>query len=84
MFKVKWTDDEMFDKLMPMINERLVRGDVPLNMNAASMVTHAFLFTGEDKYKQWVLDYLQAWVERAMPTAASCPTTSGPAARSAS
>jgi hypothetical protein len=78
MFKVKWSDDEMFDKLMPMINERLVRGDVPLNMNIASMITHAFLFTGEDKYKQWVLDYLQAWVERRDANGGIMPDNIGP------
>ncbi|MDP7134879.1 MAG: hypothetical protein QF437_30560, partial [Planctomycetota bacterium] len=64
LFKVDWTDDEMFQKVLTLINERMTRGDVPLNLMATSMVTHAYIYTGDDKYKQWVLDYLQAWLER--------------------
>ena len=78
MFKVKWTDDEMFARLLGLINERMTRGDVPLNMNAASMITNAYLYTGDDKYKQWVLDYLQAWVERRDANDGIVPDNIGP------
>jgi hypothetical protein len=61
---VDWNDDEMFAKVLKLMNERMVPGDVPLNLNATSLITHAFMYTGEEKYRQWVLDYLQAWSER--------------------
>ncbi|MEE3215857.1 MAG: hypothetical protein VX259_09850, partial [Pseudomonadota bacterium] len=64
LFKVDWTDDEMFSQVLKLINERMMRGDVPLNLCATSMVTNAYLHTGEAKYRDWVLDYLQAWTER--------------------
>ena len=78
MFKVKWTDDKIFNKLLGLINERMTQGDVPLNMSAASMVTNAYLYTGDDKYKQWVLDYLQAWVERRDANGGIVPDNIGP------
>ncbi len=78
LFKVDWTDDEVFHKVLAQINERMTRGDVPLNLSATSMITNAYLYTGEDKYKQWVLDYLQAWVERRDKNGGIMPDNIGP------
>ena len=64
LFKGDWTDQAMFDQFLSMINERMTRGDVPLNLLSTSMVTHAYIYTGDEKYKQWVLDYLAAWMKR--------------------
>lgn len=44
--------------------ERMGRGDVACNLAATSMVTNAYLFTGEEKYRTWVVDYTAAWIER--------------------
>lgn len=62
--KVDWNDDEVFSQVLKLLNERVAKGDVPLNLHATSIITHAYLFTGEDKYRQWVLDYISAWMER--------------------
>lgn len=78
LFKVDWTDDAVFGKVLEQINARMTRGDVPLNLSVASMVSHAFLFTGEEKYRQWVLDYLQAWVERRDANGGILPDNIGP------
>ena len=78
LFRVDWTDDEMFYKMLAQINERMTRCDVPLNLSATSMVTNAYLYTGDDKYKQWVLDYLQAWVERRDKNDGIVPDNIGP------
>ncbi len=77
-FRLDWTDDEVFAKILAQINTRMTRCDVPLNLSAASMVTHAFLYTGEDRYRQWVLDYLQAWVERRDANGGIAPDNIGP------
>ena len=37
---------------------------MPLNLSATSLVTNAYLYTGEEKYRTWVLEYLNAWKER--------------------
>jgi hypothetical protein len=62
--KVDWNDDEVFAQVLKLLNERVAQGDVPLNLHATSLITHAYLHTGEEKYRQWVLDYLSAWTER--------------------
>jgi len=64
MTKLKWTDDEIFSRILKLINQRMTRGDVPLNLAATSLVTNAYLYTGDDKYRRWVLDYFEAWQQR--------------------
>jgi hypothetical protein len=62
--KTPWSDDAVYEEILKRINERQSRGDVPLNLGASSLMTHAFAYTGEEKYRAWVLDYLTAWEER--------------------
>ncbi len=38
--------------------------DTPVNLSAIAMFTHAFLYTGDVKYRQWILDYVDAWIGR--------------------
>jgi hypothetical protein len=59
-----WTDDRIYAAILERFNARMARGDVPLNLTATSMVTHAFLYSGADRYRHWVLEYLDAWRER--------------------
>lgn len=75
---VDWNDDEMFAKILELMNRRMVPGDVPLNLNATSLITNAFLYTGEEKYRRWVLDYLQAWEERRERNDGIMPDNVGP------
>jgi len=76
--KLSWTDDEMFGKILKLMNQRMVPGDVPLNLCATSLVAAAFLYTGDNKYRQWVLDYLQAWKERTDRNNGIMPDNIGP------
>ncbi|MGC9349711.1 MAG: hypothetical protein ACP5JG_16350 [Anaerolineae bacterium] len=76
--KLDWTDDEVFAKILKLMNERMVPGDVPLNLNSTSLITSAYLYTGEERYKQWVLDYLDAWRERAERNDGILPDNIGP------
>lgn len=62
--KTPWSDDAVYAEILTRINERQSRGDVPLNLGASSLMTHAYAYTGEEKYRAWVLDYLAAWEER--------------------
>lgn len=78
LFKVDWTDDEMYDRILAQINERMTRCDVPLNLSATSLVTNAFLHSGDDRYRQWVLEYLQAWIERRDANGGIVPDNIGP------
>ncbi len=76
--KLDWSDDAVYERILQTMNARMVPGDVPLNLNATSLVTNAYLYTGEGKYKQWVLDYLQAWVERTAANDGLIPDNVGP------
>jgi hypothetical protein len=62
--KTPWSDDATYAEILKRINERQSRGDVPLNLGVTSLMTHAFMYTGEEKYRAFVLDYLEAWEER--------------------
>lgn len=63
--KCAWSNDEVYGHLLRMMNERMNRGDVPLNLNATGLLTHAYMMNGGEKLKQWVIDYVGAWQERA-------------------
>lgn len=60
----KWSDDKIYAEILKRINARMAKGDVPLNLNATSLMTHAFMYSSDTKFKEWVLGYLDAWKER--------------------
>ena len=76
--KLDWSDDEVYARILKTMNERMVPGDVPLNLNATSLISNAFLYTGEEKYRQWVLDYIQAWMDRTETNGGLIPDNVGP------
>jgi hypothetical protein len=53
-------------------------GDHPQNLLATSLAVNAYLLTGEAKYKQWVLEYVDAWRERMLHNDGVIPTNVGP------
>jgi hypothetical protein len=73
-----WNDDAIFTEILRLLNQRMMRGDVPLNLTATSLITHAYLYTGEERYRQWVLDYVRAWMERAAANGGILPDNVGP------
>ena len=72
-----WSDDKVYREIIKRMNERMNRGDVPLNLNATSLVAHAYMYTADEKYRQWVLDYLEAWTERARRNGGIIPDNVG-------
>jgi hypothetical protein len=56
---------------------RMSRGDVAPNLGITSLLTNAYLLTGEDKYRSWVLEYVDAWVERAQRNGGLLPDNIG-------
>lgn len=73
-----WNDDTVYGEILKRLNERQMQGDVPLNLTSTGLVTHAYLWTGDTRYKQWVLDYLEAWAERIAANGGLCPDNIGP------
>jgi hypothetical protein len=52
-------------------------GDHPQNLRATVLAFNAFALTGEAKYKDWVLEYTDAWVERAKQNGGIMPSNIG-------
>jgi hypothetical protein len=61
---VKQVDAERVKDLQKLFDEVICRGDVPANLAVTGLITHAYLLTGEEKYKRWVLEYTDAWMDR--------------------
>ena len=62
--RTPWHDDIIYKEILEKINQRMGRGDVPVNLTATGIATHAYLYDQDPKYKEWVLKYLAAWEER--------------------
>ena len=69
---------ERRDEIVKLFDEVVLNGDVAHSLGATALVTNAYLYTGEDKYKQWVLDYTEAWMERIQRNNGILPDNVGP------
>lgn len=47
------------------MQERMGKGDVVGNLLVTSLIANAFLLTAEEKYQRWIIEYVDAWRERA-------------------
>jgi hypothetical protein len=52
-------------------------GDHPQNLRTTVLALNAFALTGEAKYKQWALEYVDAWVERTRANGGIMPSNIG-------
>ena len=54
-----------------------VVGDNPMNLGATTLGFTAYALTGERSYRDWVLEYVDAWVERTAANGDIVPTSVG-------
>ena len=54
-----------------------VKGDVPFNLVTTSLAVNAYLSTGDEHYKDWVLEYVGAWRKRARENGGNIPSHVG-------
>ena len=52
-------------------------GDHPLNMGATLLGLNAYMLSGERKYRDWVVEYIDAWLERTRKTGGMVPSNVG-------
>jgi len=52
-------------------------GDHPQNMGATTLAANAYMLTGESKYKDWLLEYVDAWMKRMKDNDGIIPTNIG-------
>jgi hypothetical protein len=54
-----------------------VAGDHPLNLHATTLALNAYMLTGESRYRDWLVEYVDAWVERTKANGGIIPTNIG-------
>jgi len=72
-----WSDDAVFDEVVRLMNQRTTRGDVPLNLNASGQMAHAYMYSGDESLKTWILDYMAVWHRRAKENGGIMPDNVG-------
>ncbi|RZJ00881.1 MAG: hypothetical protein EON90_05630 [Brevundimonas sp.] len=58
-------------------NSGNIVGDHPLNLNATQLAFHAYLVTGDAKYRDWTLEYVNAWRDRIAQNGGNIPSNIG-------
>ena len=66
------------EEIVKSFDEIVLNGDVPNSLSATALVTNAYLYTGEDKYKQWILEYVDVWMDRMRRNNGIMPDNVGP------
>lgn len=54
-----------------------VVGDAPLNLQATSLVLNAYMLDHEPKYRDWIVSYVDAWIDRAKANGDVLPSKIG-------
>ncbi len=52
-------------------------GDHPINLAATTLAVNAYMATGDQKYKDWLLEYVDAWSQRAKDNGGILPSNIG-------
>ena len=73
-----YEDPKRADEIVKLFDDMVLNGDIANNLAATALVTNAFLYTGDDTYRTWVLDYVQAWMERTKANGGIIPDNVGP------
>jgi antitoxin component YwqK of YwqJK toxin-antitoxin module len=69
---------ENMKKLAAVRNERWQKGDTVQNLAATTLVTNAYLISGRKKYREWVGEYVGAWIARRDRNDGILPDNVGP------
>lgn len=54
-----------------------VVGDHPLNLQTTTLAINAYMIAGEDKYRDWIIEYVDAWRERTEANGGIIPSNVG-------
>ncbi|MEZ6137677.1 MAG: hypothetical protein R3C53_22550 [Pirellulaceae bacterium] len=76
-----WNDEAKFPLILAALNDRMMRSDVPLNLTSTSMVLNEYMLSGDAEYRQWVIDYVNAWRQRVEENNGILPDNVGPSGK---
>ena len=77
--ELKWYEDpKRREEIVDLFEKLVLQCDTPNNLGATALVTNVYLYTGEEKYRKWVLEYTEAWMERMRRNHGIMPDNVGP------
>ena len=70
--------EKVYPKMLAHCDEYLDSlGDHPLNLAATNLALNAYMLGREPKYREWILEYVDAWKERTEANGGNIPTNIG-------
>ena len=77
--ELNWYEDpKRREEIVELFEKMVLQSDTPNSLGAAALVTNAYLYTGDEKYKRWVLEYTEAWLDRMRRNNGVMPDNVGP------
>ena len=73
-----WEDPKRREEIVGLFEKVVLNSDSPNSLGATALMTNAYLYTGDEKYKRWVLDYTEAWLDRMRANGGIMPDNAGP------
>ena len=70
-------DPELAKRMGEAMRDRAGKGDVATNLHVCSLVTNAYLLTQDEKYRDWLVEYVGAWMDRATSNGGLLPDNVG-------
>jgi hypothetical protein len=70
-------DPVLARRMGAVMQHRMGKGDAATNLIVTSLVANAYLLTGDEKYKQWIVEYVGAWTARARTNGGLLPDNVG-------
>ncbi|QNP75320.1 hypothetical protein IAG44_41905 [Streptomyces roseirectus] len=65
-------------RLGQQMRDRMGVGDTALNLAATGLVLNAWILSGEERYRDWIAEYVGAWRERTRDNGGLIPDNVGP------
>ncbi|GAB7186675.1 hypothetical protein ATKI12_6506 [Kitasatospora sp. Ki12] len=65
-------------RLGAQMRERIGVGDTAVNLAVAGLVLNAWILSGEQRYRDWIVEYVGAWRERTEANGGLIPDNAGP------
>ncbi|MCX5058936.1 hypothetical protein OG895_02805 [Streptomyces sp. NBC_00201] len=65
-------------RLGAQMRDRMGVGDTALNLGAAGLALNAWILSGDDRYRDWIVEYVGAWRERTEANDGLIPDNVGP------
>jgi len=71
-------DPERFRKIQKLYDGVVMKGDTPVSLSATALVANAYISTGDDRYRKWIVEYVEAWMDRIRENKGIIPDNIGP------